>query len=202
MPRFKYEHLGIVGPVKKHPIYRAWINMNDRCRNKNHRAWANYGGRGISVCKSWRNSFDAFWHDTHQSWEPGLTLDRIDNDLGYFKENCRWIGSSDQALNRRSTVHVNGFRSIAEFSNINGLAPSTVGWRLKKGVAEERLSAPPNISPPKSITIIGQKYGSLKHARRQTGLSNHILNKYSNAGIFEHEKYRASCVAKGKIPKV
>ena len=72
----------------------------ERCTNKNHAQFADYGGRGISVCERWRRSFFAFVVDMKER-PDGMTLDRIDNDAGYSKINCRWATKKQQEKNRR-----------------------------------------------------------------------------------------------------
>ena len=82
--------------------YRAWCCMKARC-NPNHKQHKDYGGRGISVCDRWVNSFENFFSDMG-SCPPRMTLDRIDNDLGYYKQNCRWATRKQQGNNTRRNI--------------------------------------------------------------------------------------------------
>lgn len=84
-------------------IYHVWENMKQRCYNKNNKDYKNYGGRGISICKEWRESFEVFYKDMGDP-PSNLTLDRINNDDGYFSNNCRWVSRSTQSLNQRRSV--------------------------------------------------------------------------------------------------
>src|SRR5215469_14039031 len=86
--------------MRKSPHYGRWREMHQRCRNPKNLRFQAYGGRGITICDEWYD-LDTFIRDMGPTWRPGLTLDRIDNDLGYSPENCRWIPLPDQSKNRR-----------------------------------------------------------------------------------------------------
>lgn len=88
--------------LTKHPLYGVWANMKQRCKDKGHHAYKNYGARGINVCDEWLNSFQAFydWAMTN-GYKKGLSIDRIDNDGDYCPENCRWATVLKQNLNQR-----------------------------------------------------------------------------------------------------
>jgi hypothetical protein len=95
--------------------YGAWSNMKNRCFNVTNKSYKNYGGRGITVCLGWRQSFTSFYEDMGPR-PARLTLDRIDNDGNYscgrceeciangWPMNCRWATWSEQYHNRRSTL--------------------------------------------------------------------------------------------------
>lgn len=87
-----------------HPLYRKWAEMLSRCYHVDERSknFPRYRGRGILVCAQWSHSFEAFYRDMAPSWKPGLTLDRIDNNGHYNRQNCRWIPFKHQARNRRN----------------------------------------------------------------------------------------------------
>jgi len=82
--------------------YNIWANMLQRCHNEKHPAFERYGARGISVCERWRESFAAFLEDMGPC-PDGLEIDRADNELGYFKENCRWATRTTNNRNTRTS---------------------------------------------------------------------------------------------------
>lgn len=85
------------------PLYGVWTNMKSRCTDPKAKYYPDYGGRGIAVCPEWTASFEAFHEWAKVSgYAPGLTLDRVKNDLGYSPTNCRWVGRTAQQRNRRS----------------------------------------------------------------------------------------------------
>ena len=83
------------------PEYMCWCNMKLRCSNKHNPMYKYYGGRGISVCERWRNSFKNFLADMGLKPSPELSIDRIDNDGNYEPGNCRWTTAKEQIRNRR-----------------------------------------------------------------------------------------------------
>jgi hypothetical protein len=130
--------------MRGHPIYETWVGMRSRCRNPNVRSYRNYGGRGIRVCERW-HVFEKFRDDMLPTWQPGLTLDRINNALGYFPDNCRWATPKQQAMNTRANHLVAtpwGKITLEEAAERSGLNYSTLWLRVKSGWTKERLFAP------------------------------------------------------------
>lgn len=116
------------------PEYDAWARMKHRCLNRANKNFDRYGGRGISVCPTWRTSFAAFYRDMGPR-PHGTSLDRIDNEKGYEPGNCRWATPTEQANNRRSNRIVccrGEARSIAEWSRRSGVSEDVIQQRLVK----------------------------------------------------------------------
>lgn len=89
-------------------LYNIWYLIRYRCNNPKCSAYDRYGGRGISVCTEWDDEtggYDAFceWSKAN-GYTPGLTIDRIDNDMGYQPDNCRWVDMQAQNRNKRHNV--------------------------------------------------------------------------------------------------
>lgn len=87
-------------------IYKVWMYMRSRCNNKNNKSYSRYGGRGIKVCERW-DKFINFYEDMKDEFVSGLSLDRIDNNQGYYKENCRWVSAVVQGNNKRNNILIN-----------------------------------------------------------------------------------------------
>ncbi len=101
------------------PEYNIWTHMKGRCNNPKDARYADYGGRGIKVCRRWANSFAAFYNDMGKRPE-GLTLERINNDKGYSPKNCKWATYQEQNENKRiyknNELGVKGIR-MTDFGN-------------------------------------------------------------------------------------
>lgn len=96
------------------PEYLAWENMKARCFRRSHPHYHLYGGRGISVDESWAKSFIKFYEDMGERPGKGYSLERVDNEKGYCKENCIWTTQSKQNLNKRYKLSNTGFHGVVK----------------------------------------------------------------------------------------
>ena len=123
-----------------HPMYKVWLAMKQRCTNTQNKQWCNYGGRGITLCDDW-SSFDNFRRDMEDTYTRGLSLDRIDNDKGYSKENCRWATASQQTRNNRRNVWVT-FRGktqvLQDWAKELGVSRQSFYYWVKKGMTYDQ----------------------------------------------------------------
>lgn len=88
---------------RKTRIYRIWVCMKNRCYQETYHAFKHYGGRGITVCDEWRNSFESFYKWAISSgYEDNLSIDRIDVNGNYCHENCRFVTMAEQNKNKRT----------------------------------------------------------------------------------------------------
>ena len=121
-------------------LHKIWESMIARCEYEKHPYYADYGGRGITVCDEW-HSYIEFrdWAITH-GYNDDLTIDRIKNEKGYDASNCRWATIREQQNNKRSNhiVYLGEVgHTISEWSEILGIGKTTIRMRLESGWSDE-----------------------------------------------------------------
>ena len=116
-------------------LYYIWIHMKQRCSDPKDIKYKNYGGRGITVCKEWENSFEKFYNwSIENKYSSELTLDRKDNNGNYSPENCRWATVKEQNNNKRNNrlVSYNGkTMTVSQWAEISGIRYDTLLSRIK-----------------------------------------------------------------------
>ncbi len=128
------------------PEYKAWAQMKSRCLNERDKSYARYGGRGITITSHWQNSFHNFLCDLGYRPTPQHSLDRINNDSGYCKDNCRWATKKQQSRNTKNNRRVtlgSETCTVAEWVERIGLRRQTFQERIRLGwTAEDALLVP------------------------------------------------------------
>lgn len=128
--------------------YEAWKHMKQRCNNTKGKHYKSYGGRGIAVCEQW-NKFESFYADMGES-PAGMSLDRIDNNKDYSRDNCRWATQKEQCSNQRRTRYIDAFgirKTVAEWACILKVPTYVMANRLSKGnrTHEEIVTMPTKV---------------------------------------------------------
>ena len=130
---------------QRSPTYHSWAPMVKRCTNPNYPGFADYGGRGITVCDRWlgENGFPNFLADMGEKPE-GTSIDRVDNDRGYCPENCRWATAKEQGNNRRSNRLITAFgrtQTMAQWAEELGISRYALrnrvdrcGWPVERAL--------------------------------------------------------------------
>lgn len=133
-----------VGP--KISEYGIWCSMKRRCLNSNEDQFKDYGGRGITICERWLNSFENFLADMGRRPSKRHTIDRINNDGNYEPGNCRWATRLEQNNNARSNIRIthNGkTQTVAQWAREFGIKYKTLLTRIHNGVSIELALIPP-----------------------------------------------------------
>ena len=163
------------------PTYRTWNAMKQRCNNCNAPNYYLYGGRGIKICKEWNDSFIAFLSDMGER-PKGTTLDRIDSNGDYCKENCRWATPKEQSMNLRTT-------NIIVY---DGITDSVHGWCERLGVSASVIKNNHEHGLPlgtlrRSETLYGKTYRglSIREWAKKLGVKYFTLILYIRKHGFE-----------------
>lgn len=136
-------HINGVRKYDYHPLYNTWSHMKQRCYNVSCDAYYYYGGRGIVMCPEWKDNVIAFieWAEFN-GYKEGLTIDRVDNNLGYCPSNCRISTRKEQANNRRSChlLTYNGkTMNISQWATELGVDRNVLYSRIVNGWPVERI---------------------------------------------------------------
>lgn len=158
-----------VSRISAHPLYIVWGGMKRRCYEPTFKNYDIYGGRGIKVCKAWRNNFLKFFEwAINNGWIKGMHIDRKNGDLNYTPANCRIVTPKVNANNKRNTKYyeIDGVRRpFTEWCELKGLNAKAVAKRLKRGYSIE-TSLKKNLPP---LTA--------NHSKKRVELQNTISNE-------------------------
>lgn len=155
------KHPNATHGLTESPEYRSWCSMKARCCNPRNPSYARYGGRGITVCPRWLDSFENFLADVGNRPGPKYTIDRFpNNDGNYEPGNVRWATAQEQSRNRRSNrvIEFGGAsRTVAEWADVLGVRYFTLVQRIKRNGYEVALALP---KPPVANLGKGHRMGS------------------------------------------
>lgn len=133
--------------------YSIWCEMKKRCYNEKHASYRWYGAKGVTVDAEWKNSFLAFYRDMG-ACPDGMSIDRINPDLGYSKANCRWATPREQTHNRK----------VQEFYTHEGVSLTLPEWADKLGVKYRTLLSRMRRTGLSFSEAITHKFGTLSRS--------------------------------------
>lgn len=132
--------------MSKSELYIIWQGIKSRCSNPNTVNYHNYGGRGITFDPHWE-IFENFYNDMGKNFEPGFTIERIDNDKGYYKKNCKWTTIEEQNKNKRCNYYL----------TYKGKIQIATDWAKELGINRSKIYALREAHPDWSDTQILEK---------------------------------------------
>lgn len=169
--------------------YKTWSGLRTRCYNKDSRPYKYYGGRGIYVCDRWLESFQNFLEDMGEKPSRKHSLDRIDNNKGYYKENCRWATYKQQMRNvsNNRNITINGrTQCLSAWAEETGLNKFTIRSRLERGVKPEDAISP-LVEKRNIILVYNGLTASLPKWARIVGISESTLRQRVRLGWSDND---------------
>lgn len=158
--------------------YRAWVGIKQRCTDPTHKAWHRYGGRGITMCQEWIESFEKFYAHVGDPPTEAHTIDRMDNERGYEPGNVRWATRKEQANNRSSNtwVEYDGKRMTwAQWADHLHVPYQVLMDRVKRKQPIEKVLQPRLYDERNAPVKIGDRAMSLRDWAAETGISYQTL---------------------------
>ena len=172
--------------IQEKGTYQSWLDMKSRCLNPSSGRYYTHGGRGISVCPEWADSYDSFKESLGLK-PDGFTLERIDNDGNYEPSNCKWASPKEQAQNRRSNInitHDGTTMNIQQWADSLGISHSSMKKRLLTMSVEEactREKVDSHIENElKQIIMTEYALGELSQTQlaKKHGVSQAVISKW------------------------
>jgi hypothetical protein len=120
--------------------YNIWKHMKNRCQSLSNPRYNDYGGRGVTLCKKWL-TFEGFWEDMRHGYKDDLTIDRIDVNGNYTKENCKWSTAKEQQNNTRANhllTHKGVTLNVTQWAELLKINKHTLSKRIYRGWSVER----------------------------------------------------------------
>ncbi len=166
------------------PEYQVWTDMRGRCNTPSHASFQRYGARAITICARW-NEFANFLSDMGRRPTPQHTIERVDNDAGYSKDNCIWATRKTQGRNHSGNHRITYrgvTRCIAEWAEERGMPASVLSGRLSRGWTPVVALETPYTGYRQPLLTMGGETLTLMAWSRRTGLGHKVIVKRLRRG--------------------
>lgn len=187
----------------KAKAYRTFKSMHLRCYSEKDHRYHYYGGRGITVCDRWLNSFENFYEDMGDPPTPKHSIDRIDNDGNYCPENCRWATIEEQANNKRNNhiLTYNGItQTISQWSKYTGIDKKLIASRIYNNWSVEQALTLPVGSKVCQDIRRHSEITKQKLSESKIGDKNPMYGKHGELHHFYGKKHSEISLSKMKRP--
>ena len=158
-------------------LYKVWASIKQRCTNPQNKRFSDYGGRGIDMCHEWFE-FEPFmeWAMTH-GYSDGLEIDRINNDRGYYPDNCRFVDTKTNSRNKRNShflTFAGNTYTVSEWAEKLNIPPKAIykrlarGWDIPSALFLPNGSRYKSMPPDKLAALLGEWEGKREKNLKQT----------------------------------
>lgn len=175
---------GYAGVGRKTSEYITWMNIKQRCHNPNTRAYQDYGARGITVCDRWMESFENFLADMGPKPSPRHSIERVNNDLGYSPDNCKWATRAEQNRNTRANhviSHNGETMCLRDWAKRLELTSDALTRRIEAGWPIEEVLSPVRKERKRMLEHQGRSKCILEWSR-ETGIPEATIRQRLKLG--------------------
>ena len=180
------------GKANRLSEYRIWKQIRGRCLTPSNKRYADYGGRGITVCEEW-NDFEVFLDDVGPRPSPQHSLDRIDNDKGYSPDNCRWATSTEQNSNKRNChfITIDGVtQTLKAWARQYKISAALIYQRLDRGMSEqEAVTKPKSVVLPKPVLEVVKRFPKERRQRPEYAIWKAMRQRCHNPNDRAYANY-------------
>lgn len=168
-------------------LHNIWWGVYQRCCDKNSVSYPGYGAKGITLCEDWKNFVNFLDWSISNGYNDNLSIDRIENHIGYEPNNCRWVDQRTQQRNRSNNRYltIGGItKKLCEWSEETGLSHATIFSRIKRGIPEDQWLSVNPLTRRDSRKLSGVKY-VYWHTNAEKWMAMPVINgKSKYVGLF------------------
>lgn len=179
-------HGNVMHGMSRSLEYSSWHAMKSRCLDPKHVAYKRYAGNGITICPEWIDSFDQFYIDMGLRPGKAFTLERVNNNKGYCKENCRWATRKEQNNNRRNTIiiEIDGvYKSLTQWCQELNLNYHAIWRRIHRHGDDPQKALLYEAKPVNKKIEVNGRSQTIAEWSKDIGIASATLRRRINRGM-------------------